>query len=121
MGLLSRTKLLFLNQQAFCSWALDCLDWWGGGGATPLAHKTKVDSEASREGLAVVARPSFFAPLEEQTPPSTMSSLHFSQCFTATNTTHLIGCAGGRNGTDFEPRIDNISLDVAADRRRARA
>ena len=71
--------------------------------------------------MAVVARPSFFAPLEEQTPPSTMSSLHFSQCFTATNTTHLIGCAGGRNGTDFEPRIDNISLDVAADRRRSRA
>ena len=50
-----------------------------------------------------------------------MSSLHFSQCFTATNTTHLIGCAGGRNGTDFEPRIDNISLDVAADRRTSRA
>src|SRR5437867_31548 len=47
VGLLSKT-LLFLNQPAFCSWALDCLDWWGAGGATPLAH-SKVESEAFTE------------------------------------------------------------------------
>ena len=52
--------------------------------------------------------------LELFTPPSTTSWVHFSQTFTATNTTHVIGFAGERNGTDSDPRIDNISLDVAA-------
>jgi len=52
--------------------------------------------------------------LQLQTPPSTTNWVHFSQTFAATNTTHVIGFAGERNGTDFDPRIDNISLDVAA-------
>ena len=56
----------------------------------------------------------FWPILELHTPPSTTSWVHFSQTFTATNTTHVIGFAGERNGTDSDPRIDNISLDVAA-------
>jgi hypothetical protein len=49
--------------------------------------------------------------LQAPTPPSTTSWVHFARTFTATNATHVIGFAGERNGSDFDPRIDNASLD----------
>ena len=38
---------------------------------------------------------------------------HFFVDFTATSSTHLISFAGERNGSDRDPRIDNITLDLA--------
>ena len=45
----------------------------------------------------------FWPILELHTPPSTTSWVHFSQTFTATNTTHVIGFAGERNGNGLRP------------------
>ena len=37
----------------------------------------------------------------------------FSTTFTATSTSHTIGLAAERNSSDYEAKIDNISLDLA--------
>jgi len=49
--------------------------------------------------------------LELHTPSSQTSWRHFNPTFVATSTTHVLGFAGERNGSDFDPRIDNISLE----------
>jgi len=49
--------------------------------------------------------------LELHTPSSQTSWTHFNPTFVATSTTHVLGFAGERNGSDFDPRIDNISLE----------
>jgi hypothetical protein len=49
--------------------------------------------------------------LERTTPSSTTDWQHFSTQFVATSTTHVIAFAGERNGSDRDPRIDNISVD----------
>ena len=37
----------------------------------------------------------------------------FSTTFTATSTSHTIGLAAERNSSDYEAKIDNISLELA--------
>jgi len=58
-------------------------------------------------GVLLDGSPIFQSP----TPPSQTEWVHFGTAFIATGATHVIALAGERNSSDFDPRIDNISLE----------
>ena len=52
------------------------------------------------------------AAILELTGAPTDTFMPFSATFTATSTSHTIGLAGERNGSDYEAKIDNIALTL---------